>query len=229
MSSTSHPHQPPLPQHEKSSGSEGGGVSHAATAAEREEAVTRGEGDNSTTSNSRYDSPGKASQSTFTLPLRTTEGGPRGRGWHRTKGVSGRAYSSGATPYASTLQGVYTENNAGAPLVDPLLTLRSTAAPPSVRNILGVLPATRPQQEFGVNTSTRREAARGKFDRTLDSVKASGRPAETLLAQAARTSSAAAAVSLGRSLRGVEASRSREYTRAHAAEVAEVRNLPHFK
>ena len=113
-------------------------------------------------------------------------------------------------------------------MVDPLMTLRSTAAPPSARNILGVIPATRPQQDFS-NTATLREAAHGKFDRTLDSVKNSGRPSVPLSFQTAQRSSVSAAIAAGRSLGGVQVARSREYSRSSAAEVAEVRNLPHFK
>ena len=115
--------------------------------------------------------------------------------------------------------------------MDPLLTLRSSAAPPTVRDLLGVLPATRPPQDLS-STATQREAAQGKFDRTLDPVPSAprGAPVGLALGAAAGARVAQAAANAGdRSARNYEVARAREASRALAAEIAEVRNLPSFK
>ena len=153
-------------------------------------------------------------------------------------GVGGPRMGAGASAYSATLAGApHTstargENNNGAPLfLDPVLTLRSSAAPPTVRNILGVLPATRPQQDLS-STATLREAAGGKFDRTLDAAAAAPRgapPSQALPAAAARRAAASAGSAGERSARNYEQARAQEAGRALAQEIAEVRALPSFK
>jgi hypothetical protein len=178
-----------------------------------------------------------------------------GRGWHRTTGVGGLRGSGEPTPYLRTLRGEdsgETKGGAGpgeglhdvrsAPppptvrggAADPVASLRSTAAPhgalataAAARNVLGVVPATRPPQNLS-STATLREASH-RFDASLDGVPAAKRPGLTpgQAAQKLSQGSAAAAVFKGGVSYTIRAAR--EEARARAAEVADVRALPSFK
>ena len=82
------------------------------------------------------------------------------------------------------------------------------------------------------STASVREAALGRFDRTLDGAAAVPRglpPAAALPAAAAAQRAAAAATAGERSVRNYEQARAREAGRALAQEIAEVRSLPSFK
>jgi hypothetical protein len=106
--------------------------------------------------------------------------------------------------------------------VDPLAALRSTAAASSARNILGVIPATRPQQDLQHTAASATATLRGsgRYDSLLDKYPAAARGA------AAATSGRGGAASMGGGggFRDVHAQRMSG--REHRAEVAEVRGLP---
>jgi hypothetical protein len=178
-----------------------------------------------------------------------------GRGWHRATGVGGLRGSNEPTPYARTLRGEDSGETAGgagpgeglhdarsappppslrAPVTDPVASLRSTAAPhgmaaaaASARNVLGVVPATRPPQNLST-TATLREASH-RFDAALDGAPAARRPGATLAQAAQRASQGAAATAVFKGGVSYVVRAAREEARSRAAEVAEVRALPSFK
>ena len=193
----------------------------------------------------RGDAPPAATSSGARKALQTT-----GRGWHRTTGVGGLRGSDEPTPYARTLRGEESETTGGAGpgeglhdlrsapppprAADPVASLRSTAAPhglaaavASARNVLGVVPATRPPQNLS-NTATLREASH-RFDAALDGVPAAKRPGVSVAQAAQKSAQGAAATAVFKGGVSYTIRAAREEARTRAAEVAEVRALPSFK
>jgi hypothetical protein len=109
---------------------------------------------------------------------------------------------------------------------DPLGALRATAVAAAARNVLGVIPATRPQQQLtlgGGATTTSTMRASGRFDRGLEATPAVERPGAALPV-GARTAAAASVAAAAGSAR-VAATAARAVARERASEAAEVAAL----
>ena len=127
----------------------------------------------------------------------------------RRMGAGGRTSASAEGARADVASASYVE-------FDPVASLRATAAAANVRNILGVIPATRPPQDLTGKQSTLREAS-GRYDAKLDSFPA-----------APRGISAFAVRSGGHMVGGVyhDSTALRQAVRERAGDVKDVRSLP---
>jgi hypothetical protein len=144
---------------------------------------------------------------------------------------------AGSTAYASTLQSAALKAATVAADMDAVMSLRAHAAPPSVKNTIGIIPGTRPVQRDAAEagavaslgaTATLR-AASMKFDRSLDAAPAVARPTVSLAASSAKLVAARQATSVARASESYAVSVARLESRARAAEVSAVRDLPTFK
>jgi len=129
-----------------------------------------------------------------------TAAAPRGGSSGSTGGGAGKAASHAGT---------YVEH-------DPVATLRSALAAANARNILGVIPATRPQQDLTGRQATLREVS-GRYDAKLDAYPAAPRGVSPFAVRGG-----------SHMVGGVfhDATAHREHMHARAKDVADVRSLP---
>jgi hypothetical protein len=186
-------------------GGEGGGVSGAAARPPLAAAAPSGSAPHSRGGHEGVASSAAAAAHAAAAIAAATAVAPRGGSGGSAGGAGGGSGGGKAAAHAGT----YVEH-------DPVATLRSALAAANARNILGVIPATRPQQDLTGRQATLREAS-GRYDAKLDAYPAAPRGVSPFAVRGG-----------SHMVGGVfhDQTARREHAMARAKDVSDVRGLP---